>query len=355
MKRKALSIVIAIAITAIALIPFANSSAWTVRPAGAITYTLTREVYDVTDNVTNTFTYSITPEASNPAVATGVPTTATIDFDDVAPLNGKAVKTGTINFSSAEFSQLGEYGFTIKEINTSDEEHFPLSSDEYTAWISVRNVTDNDGKPTGEHVALLTGVTTPSGTKVEAGPTNNKVIFKNGTEHTYIEVKTSTSGNSADRNECFKINIKFTGDNNGDYDITSNTTCDNDPEIFGIEGINGNGTTTIYLRDGDIATIGDEKDGSLYQIPVGLQYVIEEEGAEDYKTFFDGSSEDSKISATKITVGIDDPMFEVSNKTTLDNNKHITPRTGIDLETLPFAIFAIIGVAGLIIVAKNKK
>jgi hypothetical protein len=355
MKRKALSIVAAIAVIAVALIPFANSSAWTIRPAGAITYTLTREIYDVTDNVTNTFTYTITPEASNPAAVTGVPTATTIEFDDVAPSNGKAVKTSTINFSSAEFSQLGEYGFTIKETHTTDETNYPLSSDTYTAWVSVRNVTDSNGLPTGEHIALLTGVTTPSGTKVEAGPTNNKVIFKNGTEHTYIEVSTNTSGNSADRTECFKLNIKFTGDREGNYNITSNTTCDNDPVVFGIEGISGDGITTIYLRHGDIATIGNEEDGSLYQIPVGLEYVVVEEGADDYKTYFDGSEQDSKMSAAKVTVGIDDPNFDIANKTAILNDKHITPRTGITLENLPFAIIAIIGIAGLIIVAKNKK
>ena len=355
MKRKALSIVIAIAIAAIALIPFANSSAWTVHPAGAILYTLTREIYDVTDNVTNTFTYTITPEASNPAVATDVPTTTTIVFNDVTPSNGKAVKTGTINFSGAKFSQLGEYGFTIKETGTTDEENYPLSTNTYTAWISVRNVTDSNGNPTGEHTAVLVGVTNPSGEKVEAGETNNKVIFKSGTERTYIEVKTNTSGNSADRTECFKINIKFTGDPTGNYEVKSNTTCDNDPLVFGIEGIMGNGTTTIYLRDGDIATIGTEDGTELYQIPVGLEYVVIEEGANDYKTFIDGSETDNKTSETKITVGVDDPNFEIANKTVVLNNKHITPRTGLILETLPFAVFAILGVAGVIIVAKNKK
>ncbi len=353
MKRKALSIVTSIAIVALALIPFANSSAWTVRPAGAILYTLTREINEVTDNVTNTFTYTVTPLASNPAAVTGVPATTTIEFDDVAPVMGKAVKTGTVNFSATEFSQLGLYGFTITETGSTDEEKYPLSSNVYTAWISVSNVTDDNNNPTGNHVALLTGVTNPDGDKVEAGAVNNRVIFRTGTERTYIEVSTNTSGNSADRNECFKLNIQFTGDTEGEYEITSNTTCDNDPKVFGIEGIRGNGTTTIYLRHGDVATIGTEE--TKYQIPVGLEYVVSEEGADDYKTFFDGSETNSKASATKVTVGVDDPDFEIANKTSIMNNKHVTPRTGIVLENLPYAIIAFIGIAGIILVAKNKK
>ena len=47
--------------------------------------TVTREVEDVTNPVTNTFTYTITQDSSNPDTVTGAPTTLQIAFNGENP------------------------------------------------------------------------------------------------------------------------------------------------------------------------------------------------------------------------------------------------------------------------------
>ena len=355
MKCKALSIVAAIAAAvATTLIPFANASAWTASVMGTTSYTFRREINSVTDNVTNTFTYTITAKDSNPATVSGVPTSATIEFNDVAPVNGKATVSGSIDFSGAEFTVLGDYGFIIKETATTNATEYPLSSDTFTAWVSVRNVTGSGGVPTGEHTATLVGVTDKIGDKTIVDPLDGDIIFSDGNERTYIEIHTFARGNSANPNECFKLDVHFDNDLEGEYKVTSDTTCDNNLALLTADEISGSNIVTLYLKDSDVAYIGKDSDGT-YQIPLGLRYVVIEEGAADYKTYIDSSETDNKTSVVKTTVGAGDPDYNKQNITTVVNMKEITPKTGLDSSLLPFAIIATIGVAGAILIAYNKR
>lgn len=355
MKCKTLSIIAAAAaIVATTLIPFASASAWTASIMGTSSYSFKRNINNVTDNVTNTFTYTITAKDSNPATVSGVPTTATIEFNDVAPVNGKATAGGIIDFSSAEFNVLGDYGFVIKETSTSNAADYPLSGDTFTAWVTVRNVTGSGGVPTGEHTATLTGVTDASGDKVVVDPASDDVIFTDGNERTFIEVHTFARGNSANPNECFKINVHFDNDREGEYKVTSDTTCENNIALLTANEVSGTNIVTLYLKDSDVAYIGKDSDGT-YQIPLGLRYVVIEEAAADYKTYIDSSETDNKTSVVKTTVGVDSPDYNKQNITTIVNMKEITPKTGLDRSLLPFAIIAMIGVAGAILIAYNKR
>ncbi|MBR0133846.1 hypothetical protein IJM16_01100 [Candidatus Saccharibacteria bacterium] len=353
MKCKALSIIAAGAILATTLIPFANASAWSANPADSASYTILKEINDASGNVNNTFTYTITADSSNPAAVEGVPATTTIVFNDVTPTGGRATYTGTIDFSSAVFTELGDYGFIVKETATTNPIKYPLSTESYTIWFSVRNVTGSGGVPTGEHAVLAGAATNSNGDKVVDGPDGNMIIFGSGaSDRTYIDVKVQTKGNSADPNECFKINVHF--DNNDDkvYKVKTDSTCKNNLAMLTADEITGSNIVTVYLKNGDVATIGKDSN-NLNQIPIGLRYVVIEEGAADYKTFIDGSTTDNKTSIVKTTVGEDESDFEKSNRTTVLNMKEITPRTGIVSSLLPFAIITIIGIAGAILVIKK--
>lgn len=357
MKCKALSIVAAIAATvATALVPFANVNAWTADFPGATSYSFRREINGVTDNVTNTFTYTITAKDSNPATVSGAPTTTTIEFDSVAPTGGKATARGVIDFTNAEFTTLGEYGFTIKEAASSNASAYPLSNETFTVWVSVRNVTDSGGVPTGEHTATLTGATDSSGNKIQVDASEEKIVFADGKERTYIEVHTFARGNSADPNECFKVSVHFDNDAANSYRVTTNTTCANAYALLAADeaSISGTNIITLYLRDSDTAIIGKDTDGT-YQIPLGLRYVIIQEGAGDYKTYIDSSETDKKTSEVKTTVSADDPEYVKQNVSTIVNIKEITPKTGLDRSLLPYAIIAMIGVTGAILIARNKR
>ncbi len=353
MKRKALSIVSVLTSVAVALIPFANASAWSTSPTGTTSYTFSREVNNVDDNVTNTFTYTITADSSNPASVTGVPTTTTIVFNDAEPTNNKVSKQGILDLSGAVFTELGDYGFKITETGTTDPSKYPLSSDTFTAWVSVRNVTSG-GVLTGEHSAMLVGVTDSAGNKVETDPSEEKIIFSDGNELTYVEVKVFAKGNSADPNECFKVNVHFANDDDDAYTVKTESTCKNNLALLSADGVTGSNIVTVYLKNNDTATIGIADDG-MYQIPVGLRYVVIEEGATDYKTFIDESAEDNKTSAIKTTVGVNSQDFNAANVTNIMNVKEITPRTGLDRSVLPYIVVAIIGVFGAFYVIKSKK
>ncbi len=351
MKRKTLSIIATAIIFAIALIPFANANAWTVSPSGETYYVLAREINSVADNVTNTFTYSVTTDSSNPAEVTGYPTTATVVFNNVKPKANKVTSTGKIDFSSAVFTEIGNYGFKVKETNSSNPD-FRLSKDEYTIWIAVRNATDSNGAVTGEHIATLTGVSDKNGNKVPVDPSDDRIYYGDGEERTYIEVTAFAKGNSADPNECFRIDVHFAIQSGADYTVNTNSKCMDGLAYQSFSGFSVENIITVYLKHDEKATIGI--DNGFYQIPLGLEYAIVEHGAKDYKTYIDGSETDSKSSDVKMTVGINDPQFETSNKRTVLNVKEITPKTGLDQSILPFIVIAAIGALGALFIVKSK-
>ncbi len=351
MKRKTLSLIAAAIIAVSALLPVANANAWTVSPSGETYYVLAREINSVADNVTNTFTYTVTTDDSNPAEVTGYPTTATVVFNNVKPKASKVTSTGKIDFSSAVFSEIGNYGFIVKETNSSNP-NFRLSEDYYTIWIAVRNVTDKNGAVTGEHVATLTGVSDKDGNKVPVDPLDDKIYYGDGEERTYIEVATFAKGNSADPNECFQIDVHFAIQTGADYTVNTKSKCMEGLAYKSFSGFATENIITVYLKHDETATIGI--DDGFYQIPLGMQYAIVEHGANDYKTYIDGSTNDSKSSDIKTTVGIKDPEFETANKRTVLNVKEITPKTGLDQSILPFIVIAVIGAFGALFVIKSK-
>ncbi len=349
MKHKGLSILAAGAIVATSLTPLANVSAWTVSPEyGSAEYYYTRQISGVSGPVTAGFTYTITPLDTNPASVTGTFGTVGITFDNTAPTNGKVSASEVINFSEIVFSEIGDYGFTIRETESGDPINYPVSTDSYTAWVSVRNEVDNNNVPTGNHTATLVGVTNASGNKVEAGPTNNAVVFRSGAVRTYVSIEKSVTGNSADRDECFDIAVNFAGSATGTYTLDTASTCANNPAT-----VAASGSTTIHLKHGESATIGKKNDVS--EILIGQQYSATESGATDYKTYIDGSTTDSKTSATKTTVAQDNANFGTNNKISFVNNKEVTPRTGVMLTILPFVLIAMIGTFGAFFVARSKK
>jgi len=360
MKYKIFPVVVASVIATTVLTSATDVSAWTVKAEeGSASYTITREISDVYSNVTNTFTYTITPKDTS---ATGAPTSATIEFSDATPIDGKVTATSTIDFSDIIFSATGNYGYTITETASSDVDNYPLSTNSYTAWLSVRNeVDETTGVPTGNHAVTFSGFTindgsSDDGSKVEneSGSVATGVTFTASAVRTYTTVKLTTTGNSADANECFDLDITYDDSVSTTYTLTTESTCADNPST-----VAANGTTTIHLKHNDIATIGimetSESNAIVYEIPLGVEFSLVEQGATDYTTYIDGKESETKTSATKITVAIDDDDFDVQNTISVVNEKEITPRTGVVLSVLPFVLITMIGVAGAIYVAKTKK
>ena len=358
MKNKRLPIITAGATLATVLMPLANVSAFTpaVYPAANTNiYTIKREIAGANTKVTNTFTYTITPAANNPATVTALPT-PTISFTDVEPA-AVISATAEIDFHSVGFTKVGDYYFTITETASSNSANYPVSTDSYIAYVSVRNVTGANGALTGEHEALIGDVRVTGGNKVnDYTGSDTEVVFDGGITRTYVEIAKTVTGNAADQDECFEFDLTFTyaaavGVN---YDFTTASTCTGNPS-----SVSGNGTTKVYLKHGDTATVGvnSATNPASYEVPIGSTWSIKENGAATYNTYFDGSDtiSSNKTSATKTTVNVGDTNFNANNKIAIKNDKESAPSTGVVFSILPFIIIAMIGIFGAAYVAKTKK
>ena len=349
MKKK-LSILAGAAVLATSLTPLANVSAWTVSPATGSAVTLKREINNVSSAVTNTFTYTITPGTSNPGTVTGLPATTTIVLNNVAPTGGKVVGSVNIDFTTAVFNALGDYTFVITETGSSDSVNYPTSTDSYTAYVSVRNEMSGT-VPTGNHVAVLGWVSETAGNKLTTYTgTNSEAVFAGGAVRTYAVVSKNVTGNAAEIDQCFELAVTFTGAAGANFDFESDTTCTGNPST-----VSGNGSTSIYLKHGDIAYLGGNGSTIASEIPVGITWSVAEQGASDYETYIDGSTTNSKTSATKTTAIATAQTFNDTNRINVVNHKESAPNTGIVLSILPFVIIAMIGIVGAAYVAKTKK
>ena len=321
--------------------------------------TITREVEEVTNPVTNTFTYTITPDASNPTGATGIPTSLTIAFDKETPnASNIASKTGTLDFSNATFNELGDYKFKVTETGTTDATTYPLdpaTTTEYYVYISVRNKVDANNTPTGDLIVTLADQT-------KNKDTGNKMDmkFKSKANHTFITLSNNVTGNMARTDKYFEFKINFIDGTDGEeFLISGDSTYASNPTKLVVGGTNN----SVWLKHGETIIIG--KKGTVNQIPVGLKYQIVEQGATDYKTYIDGSTTNSKTSSQKTTVeapagllmaGPQDE-FNANNRTSFENNKEEDVLTGVFINIGPFVGLIALAVVGIFIIKKtsNKK
>lgn len=308
--------------------------------------TVTRNVNKVTNPVTNKFTYTITPDANNPENgAQNVPTSLEIDFNAVAPDSTNTVtKTGTINFSGATFSKLGDYKFVVKEETSSDATTYPVSEDEYTIVVQVRNELQ-DGVPTGNLVAtLVSQAITGEGENQK----KSDIIFPSDSEFTHISLTKNVSGSLANTEEYFKFLVTVNGQQGDKYVISGqdasvtykgNTITTSNEYVVGQQNY-------VYLKAGQTVTIGQTTAG-LDQIKVGATYQIVEQEATDYQTYIDGSSTNSKDSGSKTTVA-----EATGNATTFVNNKDESALTGVLFSIAPFALILAIAMIAIVVFKK---
>lgn len=339
---------IALSTLLVAVVPVLNASAAPVTIGsdgsgttnGSATIPFAREVSNVTNNVTNTYTYTIAPQSSNPAGATGLPTSATVVFNAVAPVGGTATATSAINFTGATFTTVGDYLFTVTETGSTDATNYPVSSDVFTALVSVRNVMSGS-TPTGNlEVTLVQSMRDSNGDKVTGTTT-----FTGGSNRTYIQLAGSVAGNNADMNKCFQYQINLpvqTGALAGDsYTINTTSTCSGTSAT----AVVGGSSNFVYLRHGETATIG--LSGSTNQMPIGVNYTIAKVGDTDYTTNFDGSSTPSTTSVNKTTVAVGAPTYNAQNTTSVVHTKSTAVLTGIVTNIWFYLLLLLAGAAGV--------
>lgn len=332
--QKIITILMLIAILTMSLfISKVNAADATV--ATPSTVTITKNVTNVTNPVTNTFGYTIDADSNNPATVTGFPSTASIAFDNEEPTSGTATKSTTIDFASAKFTKVGDYKFKITETSSSDQTNYPKDTAYYYLFVSVRfDADDTDG-------TKMTATVASSGVKNSDSATGTKVpvIFTTQPDFTNISISKTVTGNMGDKSEYFDVKVKVPGTTGTKYTVSGGTNTSNPATI------NAGTETTLKIKHGETITIG--LSGTTKQIPVGVDYTVAETAPKGYTTKIDNAE---KATTTKTTVK--DPA---SNATAIVNNYEAATLTGVFLNVMPYVVIAAAVIILIAMVRRSSK
>jgi len=322
--------------------------------------TIRREVTNVSNKVTNTFGYTITQGASQPASSntpatnpengvTGFPTTASVAFNAVTPADGTATSTGTVDLSGVTFHKVGNYTWTIAENSSSNATNYPLdSTNTYTVKVSVRYDANQNMVAT---VVVAKGQTKLS--DVEGN--DSQILFTSAPSFTNITIAKTVSGNMGNQSEYFKVNVTINGTNGDRYNVFTPSTTGityGGESVTNPTTIDAGTSTAFYLKHGETITIGKGAAGTgANEIPVGITYTFVEGAdgnAANYVTNINNSTTDSKDSGTLTTAA--------TNTNTIANSYNSDTLTGVLLTVMPYIIIVAIAVAGIAyLVVKNRK
>ena len=274
----------------------------------------------VSESISGTFSYQITETDGLNAVS-NLPSIS-IELDDQPFVDNIIEQYFYIDLSNVRvIAEPGEY--KLKLTCSSTAEFFQCDSTYYTFSIVVENVVDGDQIPTGEHTARIVGLHKvvngrEIATKVDEAYFYSEEQLPPEPVYSYITLKNTTEGNLAKDEDVFKYVITVDGAEDDIYTIISPTG----KYIFGgnnVESdteIHGGGTATVYLKKGELATIGLSEEGEN-QILVGLAYsIIEYSDVKDYKTWIDDKDIGERAEINKIVA--EDP----NNNITLFINSH---------------------------------
>ena len=310
------------------------------------TIPITRAITGVSNPVTNTFTYTVTPNAGNPSGASGIPTSTSISFSAASPDSSYSVtSTGSLDFSSATFTTAGDYYFTVSETGSTDSSNFPLDSTTYTAIASVRYAVNNGvPDPNTLVVTLLQDMQKTGGGKEPA-------VWQSEAPRTYFEILAQTTGNMADITHCFVYTLNIptgNGISSGDtFSISTASECTNPSTITAGQN------TTVRLKHNDTLRVGGTG-GTVSQLPVGSGYSITLTDAEGYTATFNGTAMAAGTPQSVAgLVAVSSSDFNTKNKAVVTLSKNADTPTGIFTNVLIYLAIFGIGASGVIYAARK--
>lgn len=299
--------------------------------------TITRNVKDTAENVTNTFTYTVEQVTDNSnyvstAVGGTLPTPTVVFTNSEPDSSNVATETGILDLAGVTFTKLGNYAFKVTETNSSNQTKYPLDDKEYYIYVSVRNELDENNQPTGNFIATLAD-------KAKLSDAEDKVDLKyeSNVPLQSVEISKTVTGNMADINEYFAFTLTINGLAGTTYTVTGAHSTDGN-ETVDSSTVNA-GANTIYLKHGQTITIGN--------LPEGTTYTITETGAADYDTKVDGNN--GKASGTKKVTSAN-----TNDNTAFVNNKEETNLTGIFINIAPFVGLIILAIIGIVLIKKSS-
>lgn len=359
LAKVALSLVAAVGVFFGVQNVFAATTTISANTDSAQSWTITRNVNGVTNPVTATFGYTVTAAASNPATVDVSGVAPTVVFNNVTPSNGTATQTGTLDLSSVTFSEVGDYEFTVTETSVTPTGAYPLDSDVYHIFVSVRYDVDDDNVPDNNTlVATLVQQAYKNDNTADDGKEN--IVYESAPSRTAIELSKSVTGNLASTSEYFKVKVEIDGGTAGDqYAISGQTYTGT-----GVQSVYTVGQDNyVWLKHGETITIGKVTVGGedIYQVPIGVEYTLTEQDATDYDTYIDGGSTAAKATSGKETAELDyDDQTDTysipdDNKTAFVNNKESDVITGIFINIFPFIVLVALAAAGVYAIRKSAK
>lgn len=326
---------------------------------------ITKQVKNVTNPVTNTFSFTVAADGNNPATVTGYTTSFTIPFSNVAPDAGTKIaeQTYELDFSNVEFPKVGDYYFKITETttgtatapattwSTNTDNIYPIDADEWYAYVSVRYVTDNNpnavsGTPTSTMKATVapmgvnateksTNIPVNDDTSVTPTVRGNKddIVFETTPAMTYIQIEKKVTGNLADIDEYFEYTVDFSDHGALMQNKTITLVGDFADHVAGCTGITANATSPknvttdatgkvkLCMKHNQVVKVGlTAATNGVGQIPlkktdtVNYKYTLTETPktklttntpqttVNEYKIFIDGSTTESTTGEVEKTL-----------------------------------------------------
>ncbi len=292
-------------------------------PASPQSIQIRRIVTNVKEPVTNTFGYEIVEVDKYNAVR-NIPEDIELVFEDAEPNEqGIVEQTATIDLSEMSFIGLGGIRqFLIREINSTDSEDYPVSTQDFYFRVAMAGETDSAGWQTGNFTpTLMLPFEDKDGAKYEVAEfTANyddarmhiRIIANDEVEHPtegdvyhYVVTVFGRDG------EVYAINAPA-----GEYDFNGELV-ESDTECISGEPCH------IYLYRDEFATIGEGLDGENDQLRLSTQYDLE---------------------------------FELSSKyVEPEPEKPIVPKTGVMIQIIPFIILAVLVSIGIIAIRATPR
>ena len=315
----------------------------TSNPSIKKTYTTTGTATDVYP--TEALAFTVTPDDdSYPEITVGTNNAFSVD--------GTAAEYDIlVNVPDTDsYSGAGRYHYTVKEDTPTAPSQAVVYDTEKVFNVDVyiyRKIVD--GKVTDE---LDKTVVIYSGEDQKGG--NAESDAKNDTfANTYsvgeLKVTKKISGNLADPDKEFTIEIKLTSENSVANEITIDATNATSVEGSGTKGWKSK-VITFTAKGGQYITISN--------IPTGVTYTIEE--TDITKISSDKQLENANVLNAYTVTG---EVAEADNKAigtelveeTITNTKEITIPTGIALDTVPYMIILAVALFSLVALVSRKR
>lgn len=305
--------------------------------------TLTRNITNVSNPISDTLSYKIDPEGDYSTKVVNAPTSASIVFDNVTPgANNTATSTTNVSFANTTFNAAGDFWFKITETSSSNTS-VPVASGEHEVVASVRYAVDPS-----------TGAPDPNNLVVKLIP-KDTLTWTSAAERTSFKVSAKTTGDMADISHCFAYTLNIpTGNGVNTGDTFTATTTGADGCTANPTSITADTNTTIYLKHNSIMTVG--KNGTVTQMPIGSSFSVAlNQATSGYVASLNGTEMEAgtPISITGL-VAETDPDFNTKNTANIDQHNDSPVPTGVITNVVIYTAIFGIGAAGLAYIGSKR-